>query len=96
MHQFEMSIVALSPEEVIAVVRDVTTSRRPTQTYGLTPRELVVLACVAVGLTDKEIATNHGISPETVRKHVASIRRKMDARSRTEAAVRAVREGLLG
>lgn len=96
LHRFAMSIVALSPDEVIAVVRDVTTSERPGQTYGLTPRELVVLACLAVGLTDKEIAWNHGISPETVHKHVASILRKMNARSRTEAAVRAVREGLLG
>ena len=96
MHRFEMCIFPLSPEEVLAVVRDVTTSKRPARTYGLTPREVVILACVALGLTDKEIANNHRISPATVRKHVASIRRKMNARSRTEAAVRAVREGLLG
>ena len=94
--RFEMCMVALSPEEVLTVVRDVTTSERPAQTYGLTPTELAVLSCVALGLTDKEIASNRRISPLTVRKHVASIRRRMNARSRTEAAVRAVREGLLG
>ncbi len=96
MHRFEMCMVALGPEEVLAVVRDVTTSERPAQTYGLTPTELAVLSCVALGLTDKEIASNRGISPLTVRKHLASIRRRMNARSRTEAAVRAVREGLFG
>ena len=96
MHQFEMCMVALSHEEVLAVVRDVTTSERPAQTYSLTPTELAVLSCVALGLADKEIAKNRRISPETVHKHVASIRQKMNARSRTEAAVRAVREGILG
>lgn len=96
MHRFEMCMVALSPEEVLAVVRDVTMSDRPTETYGLTPTELAVLSCVALGLADKEIASNRRISAETVHKHVASIRQKMGARSRTEAAVRAVREGILG
>lgn len=96
MHRFEMCMVALSSEEVLAVVRDVTMSERPAQTYGMTPTELAVLSCVALGLADKEIAMNRRISPETVHKHVASIRQKMNARSRTEAAVRAVREGLLG
>ncbi len=95
-HRFEMCMVALSSEEVLAVVRDVTTSERPARTYSLTPTELAVLSCVALGLADKEIAKNRRISPDTVHKHVASIRQKMNARSRTEAAVRAVREGLLG
>jgi DNA-binding NarL/FixJ family response regulator len=63
--------------------------------YGLTPRELSVLRLVTVGLTDKEIAKRLGISAETARKHVANIRRKMGASSRTEASVRAVKEGLV-
>lgn len=96
MHQYEARIVALSDDEALAVVRDVTTADRPAQTYGLTPTELAILSCLALGLTDKAIAHNRRISPGTVRTHVASIRKKMEARSRTEAAVRAVREGLLG
>ena len=64
--------------------------------YKLTIRELSVLDLVATGKPDKEIAAELGISPLTVQRHVASIRAKMDARSRTEAAVRAVQEGLFG
>ncbi len=63
--------------------------------YGLTFRELTVLHLVAVGRSDKEIATELVISPHTVHKHVANTLAKMDAASRTEAATRALKEGLL-
>jgi DNA-binding NarL/FixJ family response regulator len=63
--------------------------------YGLTFRELTVLHLVAAGQSDKEIATALGISPLTAHKHVANILDKMVAASRTEAGVRALREGLL-
>ena len=63
--------------------------------YGLTFREFTVLHLVAAGRADKQIAHELGISPQTVHKHVANILGKMDASSRTEAGVRAVREGLL-
>lgn len=63
--------------------------------YGLTFRELTVLHLVAAGETDREIADGLGISPFTVSKHVANILSKLDASSRTEAGVRAFREGLL-
>jgi len=63
--------------------------------YGLTFREFTVLHHVAAGKADKEIARELGISPLTAQKHVANILSKMNAASRTEASVRAVREGLL-
>jgi PAS domain S-box-containing protein len=63
--------------------------------YGLTFRELTILHLVAAGESDKEIAIVLGISPLTAHKHVANILEKMDAVSRTEAGVRALREGLL-
>lgn len=63
--------------------------------YGLTMRELTVLKLVTAGLSDKEIARDLEISPLTVHKHVANLLTKMKASSRTEAGVRAVREGLL-
>lgn len=63
--------------------------------YRLTIRQLTVLHHVAEGLGDKEIAAQLGISPLTVHKHVAHILAKMEASSRTEAGVRAQREGLL-
>ncbi len=63
--------------------------------YRLTFRELTVLHLIAAGRADKEIGLELGISPQTAQKHVANILGKMDAASRTEAGVRAVREGLL-
>jgi len=63
--------------------------------YGFTFREFSVLHLVAEGKADKEIARDLGISPLTVHKYVGSILAKMGAGSRTEAGVRALREGLL-
>jgi PAS domain S-box-containing protein len=63
--------------------------------YGLTFRELTVLHVVAAGKSGKEIATELGISPLTVQKHLSNILAKMDAASRTEAVARGLREGLL-
>jgi PAS domain S-box-containing protein len=64
--------------------------------YGLTFRELGVLHLMAGGRPDKEIARELGVSLATSQKHAANIREKMDVTSRTEAGVRALKEGLLG
>jgi PAS domain S-box-containing protein len=63
--------------------------------YGLTFRELTVLYLIAAGMADKEIAVQLSISPRTASKHIENILGKMNAASRTEAGVRAVREGLV-
>lgn len=99
-HRYEARVVPLDANEVLIIIRDVTeialrTSPATPPDYSLSQREMSVLASVALGLTDKQIAHELGISPDTVRKHVAAVRRKMGASSRTEASVRAVREGLL-
>jgi PAS domain S-box-containing protein len=64
--------------------------------YALTYREIAVLHLVVEGMADKQIADALGISIYTVNKHVGNILGKMNAASRTEAGVRAVKEGLLG
>ncbi len=63
--------------------------------YGLTFREITVLHQVAAGESDRQIGITLGISHLTAQKHVANILAKMGAASRTEAGVRALREGLL-
>ncbi len=63
--------------------------------YGLTFRELTVLHLVAAGESDKQIGLTLAISGLTAQKHLENIRGKMGAASRTEASVRAVREGLI-
>jgi DNA-binding NarL/FixJ family response regulator len=70
-------------------------SRLRSNLYGLTYRELAVLSLVVEGMADKQIADTLGISIFTVNKHVGNILGKMNAISRTEAGVRAIREGLL-
>lgn len=61
----------------------------------LTDREHQVLALVALGLPNKAIAGELGISEHTVKFHVAAILGKLDAASRTEAVTIAARRGLL-
>jgi DNA-binding CsgD family transcriptional regulator len=54
---------------------------------GLTPRRLEVLKLVARGLTNPEIATVLGISPNTVKAHLTGILETLDLTNRTEAAM---------
>jgi DNA-binding NarL/FixJ family response regulator len=61
----------------------------------LTLRESEVLRQLAFGLTNKEIAQSLGISYETVKEHVQHILRKVGVSDRTQAAVWAVRQGLV-
>jgi len=63
--------------------------------YSLTQREVQVLKHVGLGLSNKEIAKSLCISVETVKEHVQNILRKTKAADRTDAAVKAVRWGLV-
>jgi DNA-binding NarL/FixJ family response regulator len=61
----------------------------------LTQRESDVLKQMALGLTNKEIAAALHISYETVKEHVQHILRKLGVSDRTQAAVWAVRKGIV-
>jgi DNA-binding NarL/FixJ family response regulator len=61
----------------------------------LTQRETQVLRHVALGLSNKEIGRSLEISVETVKEHVQNILRKITVSDRTQAAVWAVRKGLV-
>jgi ATP/maltotriose-dependent transcriptional regulator MalT len=69
------------------------TRENPSQ---LTARELEVLALVADGLRNRDIAERLFLSTKTVEHHVAAILGKLDVRTRGEAGARAIRQGLLG
>jgi len=64
-------------------------------TAELTSRELEVLRLVATGKANKQIAAELAISERTARTHVSRILRKLRLSSRTQAALWAVREGLV-
>jgi DNA-binding NarL/FixJ family response regulator len=61
----------------------------------LTQRETQVLRHLALGLSNKEIGRSLSISVETVKEHVQHLLRKIEATDRTQAAVWAVRKGLV-
>ena len=61
----------------------------------LSPREAEVLDLLAKGLSNKEVANILGMSPHTAKFHVQAIFEKLGAQTRTEAVVRALRQGLL-
>lgn len=64
-------------------------------TFGLTDREMEVLALIVDGLTNPEIAEKLFISRATAKAHVHSILQKLYVDDRTQAAVTAMREGLV-
>ncbi len=61
----------------------------------ITPRESQVLSHVALGLSNEEIARSLEISVETVKEHVQNLLRKLAVNDRTQAAVWAVRSGVV-
>jgi DNA-binding NarL/FixJ family response regulator len=67
----------------------------PDPDVPLTQRETQVLRHLALGLSNKEIAQSLTISVETVKEHVQNILRKISVADRTQAAVWAVRRGLV-
>jgi DNA-binding NarL/FixJ family response regulator len=68
---------------------------RDDPTAAMTARELEVLRVVGAGKANKEIAAQLGISERTARTHVSNILSKLGLHSRTQAALWAVREGLV-
>jgi DNA-binding NarL/FixJ family response regulator len=72
----------------------VATSGQPAH-QRLTGREQEVLQLVAAGLTNAEIAAELRLSPNTVKEHASSMFRKLGARNRADAVVRAQRLGVL-
>jgi len=70
-------------------------ARQRAEQYALTPREHDVLLLVAEGLTNKEIGGKLSITEDTVKKHVQNIIWKLRAADRTQAAIMALKLGLL-
>lgn len=63
--------------------------------HDLTEREITVLQLVAEGKTNKEIANHLDLSEKTVKNHVRNIFHKLHVYDRTQAAIHAIRKGLI-
>ena len=84
--------VHLAPEAAARLMREV---RAPESPEELTDRETEVLRLVARGHANKQIASSLFVSEKTVKAHVSSILMKLGVQSRTQAALHAVRAGLV-
>ena len=83
-----------------SVLRDLNTSEaqqdeRLELPEPLTPREMDVLRLIVEGLTNQAIAQSLVLSPSTVKSYIHTIFQKLDVSDRTQAAVKAIRLGLV-
>ena len=95
------------PEILLAAVHAVAAGRtyidpsishhlaRAQEVDDLTPRERDVLRHLAVGVSHRAIATALGVSEETVKTHVANVLSKLQVENRAQAAVQAMKRGLI-
>ena len=84
--------VQLSPQAAARLVREI---KAPESPQKLTERETDVLRLLALGRSNKEIANELVIGEKTVKTHVSNILMKLGLSSRTQAALHAVRIGLV-
>ncbi len=84
--------VQLSHEAAMRLIAHVDLSDDP---VDLTPRESEVLCLIASGKTNRQIGFSLGITEKTVKTHVSNVLGKLGVLSRTEAALYAVRTGLI-
>jgi DNA-binding NarL/FixJ family response regulator len=85
----------LHPRAIAALLQRRQTSESARASKSLSAREATVLTRVAEGMTNIEIGADLGISPDTVKTHLARTLDKLNARDRTHAVAKALRLGLI-
>ena len=95
LHAAQRGEVHLDAQVARELARALRAPRRAQPLERLTDRELEVLRLVAQGLANKAIADRLAISERTARTHVSNLLAKLGLTSRTQAALLAVREGLI-
>lgn len=96
-HNVFRGIPSLAPSIALKLMRDIDHAPDAPNASAetLTEREVLILKQVAQGLTNQEIAVLLVISERTVRNHVGSILSKLHLANRTQAALYALREGIV-
>lgn len=90
----QMAIPERLGRALAVALREDDTTDRNQQIAHLTEREQEILQCLAQGLSNKLVGRQLGIAEGTVKVHVKSLLRKLNFRSRLEAAVWAVENGI--
>ncbi len=87
-HENRMPMSPLVAAKALEVLRNTTDTVQQSspEDYELTPREVEILAPLAKGKTYSEIAASLYISPNTVRRHIENIYRKLAVNSKVEAS----------
>jgi len=85
----------LDPAVAARVLQEVRSPSHPAGADGLTPREIEVLTLVARGRSNRAIADQLFIGEETVKTHISNILTKLHLADRTQAAIYAIRRGLV-
>ncbi len=101
-HSLRVGIMAVSmgslyidPKIAHLAVKRIQSSGFPDHDNPLTPREMEVLKLLSEGLTNKEIGQKLLVSLSTVKAHIQSILSKLSATTRADAAVKAMKKGLI-
>jgi two-component system, NarL family, nitrate/nitrite response regulator NarL len=82
--------------DLVKLLRELQTpSRRQQPKFGLTPRELQVIASIMAGYTNKDIAAQYSISEDTVKHHLTNIFDKLGVSTRLELATFAMNHRLV-
>jgi DNA-binding NarL/FixJ family response regulator len=85
----------MSPAIASSVVKLLAKMMKPTAPAALSPREREMLSLIVDGLTAKEMAERLDVSVHTIDTHTRHLFRKLGMHSRTAAAARALRDGLV-
>jgi two-component system, NarL family, nitrate/nitrite response regulator NarL len=80
--------------DIVDYMRTSASGEKPQRNYGLTKREMEILATIVAGLSNKEIARKFTLSEDTVKHHLTNIFDKVGVVSRLELALFAINNHL--
>ena len=87
--------IAVDPRLAGSLLKGSDTDRVPGKNPALSEREMEVIRLIALGLTNRQIATQLKLSEKTIKNHVSHIFRKLKITARTQAAIHAISNNML-